>query len=168
MGPAATIYLVRHAKAMRRDRAAAEGVPDFERPLRKRGWRQAEMLAAYFAARPVAAVHTSPVLRCAQTAEPIAAACGLELLPDARLSDQDGSFARLGGLLAEFCAAAVAAHPHGTVVAVSHGDSIPAYLEREAAVVPNLSAQAPCQTGSAWRLGFAGGALRIAEYLPFR
>lgn len=167
-GGRTTIYLVRHARALRREKAAAEGVPDFDRPLRKSGRRQAAVLAEHFAGQPLGRVVSSPVLRCVLTAEPIARSCGLEVEVDQRLSDVEGSFSEMGSQLAQFCSEQAAQNARGAVVAVSHGDTIPAYLERLARSLPNLSAQVPCQTGSAWQLEFDKGALQGATYLSFR
>ncbi len=48
-------------------------------PLAAAGWRQSEQSAAFLAARPVAAVYSSPLLRARQTAETIARPHNLEL-----------------------------------------------------------------------------------------
>ena len=78
------LYLLRHADAG--DSAAWPGV-DAERPLSKKGRRQAKALARTLKdlGLRVDAVITSPLLRAAQTATPIATATGVELLTDERL-----------------------------------------------------------------------------------
>lgn len=71
------LYIVRHAKA---ENNAPSGC-DADRPLRRRGHRQAEALATYFAGEITspAIVLASPYLRARETAEHIWTA--LDLLP---------------------------------------------------------------------------------------
>ena len=121
------IDLVRHMKA--RDRSKW-GEDDNERPLSKLGLRQAEMHAGMMCAgEPIAAIYSSPALRCRQTAEPLARLTGLEvqiepLLAETRL------LARLPiGVDNPLLWRLKEAHRDGgRVVACSHGDLIPAFL----------------------------------------
>ena len=78
------LYLLRHADAG--DSAAWPG-DDAERPLSKKGRRQAKALARTLKdlGLRVDTVITSPLLRAAQTAKPVAKATGAELLTDERL-----------------------------------------------------------------------------------
>jgi 8-oxo-dGTP diphosphatase len=69
--------LVRHASAG--DRRAWNGA-DGERPLDDRGRTQALELVARLAAFQIAAVYTSPALRCIQTVQPLAAARDLPIV----------------------------------------------------------------------------------------
>jgi broad specificity phosphatase PhoE len=79
-----TLYLVRHAKAgSRRD---WEG-PDRDRPLSRKGRRQAEGLVELLADRPVRRVLSSPYLRCVQTVEPLAEKLGLPVEQVAALGE---------------------------------------------------------------------------------
>jgi phosphohistidine phosphatase len=82
--PPLELYLLRHADAG--DSATWPGV-DAERPLSKKGRRQAKALAR--ALRDlrfeVDAVITSPLIRAAQTAKPIAKAAGVDVTTDERL-----------------------------------------------------------------------------------
>ena len=89
-GPAPLqLYLVRHADAG--DAALWEG-DDAERPLSKKGRRQAKALARLLKdlGLRVDAVITSPLVRAVQTAKPIAKATGVELLTDERLGYEFG------------------------------------------------------------------------------
>jgi 8-oxo-dGTP diphosphatase len=79
-----TLVLVRHAKAG--DRAEWEG-DDRLRPLDKKGRKQAERLPEVLAAVAVRRIVSSPYLRCVQTVEPLAAACGLEVEHAPELGD---------------------------------------------------------------------------------
>jgi phosphohistidine phosphatase SixA len=97
------VFLVRHAKA-------EPGYPDELRALTPAGHARAGELGAELAAERPAAVISSPLVRARQTAEPIAAAAGLELREDERLSpgaDADDVRAIVEGL-------------DGTVVLVGH------------------------------------------------
>ena len=78
------IYLLRHADAG--NSALWTGV-DAERPLSKKGRRQAKALARTLKDLDlkVDAVISSPLIRAAQTAKPVAKAIGLEVLTDERL-----------------------------------------------------------------------------------
>jgi phosphohistidine phosphatase len=83
------LYLVRHADAG--DSSLWTGV-DAERPLSKKGRRQAKALARTLKdlGLRVDAVITSPLVRAVQTAKPIAKATGVELLVDERLGYEFG------------------------------------------------------------------------------
>jgi phosphohistidine phosphatase len=97
------LILVRHAKA-------APGEPDAERPLTEKGRERARELAELLAPRHPDAVVSSPLLRARETAAPIAAAAGVELVVDERLAP---------GATVDDVRAAVAGRG-GTVVAVGH------------------------------------------------
>jgi phosphohistidine phosphatase len=73
------VFIVRHAEA-------APGEPDELRPLTRAGRATARALGERLAAEDVAAVRTSPLRRARETAEPIAAAAGVEAHPDERLA----------------------------------------------------------------------------------
>lgn len=57
--------------------------------LTEEGHRQAQRLAETLAGEPVTAILTSPLLRARQTAEAVAAACGLPVTVDQRLVEID-------------------------------------------------------------------------------
>ena len=87
----APVYVVRHAKAGLRTRWTG---PDEQRPLTRRGRRQAERLVERFRGIQVARIVSSPFVRCVQTVEPLARDRGLEVEPDPRLAE--GADARSG------------------------------------------------------------------------
>ena len=64
-----SLLLVRHARAG--SRKYWKG-PDIERPLSKKGWRQAEGLVDMLAGYPVKQILASPYVRCVQTVAPLA------------------------------------------------------------------------------------------------
>jgi 8-oxo-(d)GTP phosphatase len=142
-GNSVTVFLVRHAKAA--DREGWDG-PDRDRPLVERGRAQAERLALALAPVRPALVAASPWLRCVQTAEPLAEALGVEVQADDRLGYDDAD-------LAGFVHTCAAAHPGGSVVAVSHGDLIPLYLAR----VRMIDGPPRFRTGSLYRLDLRDG-----------
>ncbi len=72
--PAYALYVVRHAKAG--IRAAWTG-PDQERPLTRRGRKQACRLVERFQGLDIERILSSPFLRCVQTVEPLGEARGL-------------------------------------------------------------------------------------------
>ena len=79
--------MVRHAKAG--DREAWVG-DDRKRPLTKKGVEQAEKLVALLAPYPIAAIYSSPYLRCVQTIEPLARARRLEVEMSQSLQEGSG------------------------------------------------------------------------------
>jgi 2,3-bisphosphoglycerate-dependent phosphoglycerate mutase len=82
------LLLVRHARPLRVESADGPADP----PLSPLGHRQVAALAAWLAdpvAGPFDAVYTSPLRRAAETAVPLAAALGLEALPEPALSEYD-------------------------------------------------------------------------------
>jgi 8-oxo-dGTP diphosphatase len=100
--------LLRHASAG--DRYGWSG-DDRLRPLDEKGRRQAEKIAKVLGTEDVRRVVSSPLVRCVQTVEPLAAALGLDVELDDRLAEGAGGSAR--ALLEE-----------DGVVACTHGDVI--------------------------------------------
>ncbi len=133
-----TIELVRHAKAYSRDRWW--GKPDRERPLSPAGLDQSRTLARELrAGEPLAALYSSPYLRCSQTLAPLAEATGLAVTEEESLAEitalpaldgGDGwvASAWLGGRALAFVESVVEKHAGARVVACTHGDVIPALL----------------------------------------
>lgn len=87
--PEPTIYLVRHGQTALNAEGRLRGRLD--PPLDDVGQRQVEELGAAFAALPdrPGRVIAGPLLRTQQTAQAIAAVCGLDVLTDERLTDRD-------------------------------------------------------------------------------
>jgi 8-oxo-(d)GTP phosphatase len=139
---ASTVFLVRHAKAAKRGNWDG---PDRDRPLVGRGKAQAERLALALAPERPVLLAASPWLRCVETAEPLAAALGIEVRHDARLG-YDGP--DLEGWMRE-----MAAEPGEAVVGVGHGDLIPHYLLR-AGLLRGVPA---FRTGSLFRVRLGEG-----------
>jgi 8-oxo-dGTP diphosphatase len=115
MGRPDTIYLVRHAKAGERRLWTDD---DFERPLSKRGFKQARAVAERLAKKRATSVYSSPYVRCVQTLEPLAEMIGEPVRIDKRLSE-DEPFEPVLDLLGEV---------EDGAVLCSHGDIIPATI----------------------------------------
>src|SRR5262249_9872127 len=77
------LFLVRHAEALANPDLRYLGSRDD--PLTARGQWQALQLAQPFVALALPAVYTSPLTRAVTTAQPIAEAHGLALIPEPRL-----------------------------------------------------------------------------------
>jgi 8-oxo-dGTP diphosphatase len=120
------IDLVRHMKPKNASNWAGD---DFERPLSKIGRRQAIAHANAMAeGDPIAAVYSSPALRCRDTLRPLAEKLDLTLLIEPLLAEVP----RLLPIGAEspLLSKLRTAHPEGgRVVACSHGDVLPAFLQ---------------------------------------
>jgi len=149
------IYLVRHGKAgSRRDWKG----PDDQRPLSKRGRRQAERLVDLLSDVGIEAVYSSPSLRCLQTVEPLAEKLGFTVearpqLGEGRPEDDVAGF--VGDLMST------------TTAVCSHGDMIPIMLDvlaRDHGV--DLPDEYPYAKGSVWALVDDGSGRMTAEYLP--
>lgn len=149
-----TIHLVRHGKAGSRNDWKG---PDDERPLSKRGRRQAEWLVDRLADGGIVSIYASPSLRCVQTVEPLADQLGLTV--ENRLQLAEGAAkADVAGLLEDVV---------GTTVAMcSHGDVIPVILE---VLVAEHGLQLPddyaCAKGSVWELAEDRAGRMTARYL---
>lgn len=153
------VQLVRHAAAG--DRFKWDG-DDQLRPLTKKGKAQAEGIADIMAPRFASHILSSPYLRCVQTAEPLAARLGSKV-KDAEFLEE-GSRGR--GLLDH-----IAARPGEELVMVSHGDVIPAIIDKLASTGVPLSSTAPngtldCKKGSIWTLNTERGTVTSAVYQP--
>lgn len=86
----ATYYFVRHAKAGSRSQWTGD---DRQRPLTKKGVKQAEELVEVFSNFDISGIYSSPYLRCMQTVEPLAEARKLKVLAEAGLAEGHGLIA---------------------------------------------------------------------------
>lgn len=146
--------LVRHARAG--SRKGWEG-PDIERPLSKKGRRQADGLVEILEPYAVKRILSSPYVRCTQTVEPLAEALGLEIEMRAELAE---------GAPAEDAVGLVRQHAGTTAVFCTHGDIVPAVLEalaREDGV--DLPRDYDYAKGSVWELDEVNGKVVSARYL---
>lgn len=150
------VYLIRHAAAG--ERAKWKG-PDADRPLSKKGRRQADALVDLLAGKGIGRIVSSPFLRCVQTVDPLAARLGLTVETDDALAEEatGDDVAALARKLA----------PDNPALC-THGDVIPALLDALAAHDGlRLPKRYPCAKGSVWVLNEgADHTFSSAKYLP--
>lgn len=148
-----TVHLVRHAYAGDRD---AWTTQDDLRPLSARGHAQAGALAALLRPSQFALVASSPAVRCVQTVEPLALACGLRVNADAALAE--GNAARAVELVHSLA--------HIDTVLCSHGDVIPEVLNALAGAGVRIEDEWRWEKASVWTFHAADGRFTHATYLP--
>lgn len=149
-----TLHLVRHAAAGHR---SPYGGDDLGRELSEIGHQQATALAGFFAEMPVRAVWSSLAERCLQTATPVATHHGLEIVTQRFLTEGGRSIDFLEALRAE-------ADVDGDVVMCSHGDMIPAVLNRLLREGMSVVGPRGCEKGSVWSLETRGRDIVRATY----
>lgn len=148
--------LVRHADAgNKRDWSG----PDAERPLSEQGWEQAAGLVDLLAGLRIERLLTSPLLRCRQSLEPLAAALDLDLEPVEELS-VEGDVERMMAMLDQPRTERAVLCTHGEIL-----QELFARL-RARAMLPD-GAEPPWQKGSAWILERSGAGFR-GHYLEPR
>lgn len=151
------VLYVRHAKAVKADGV----VPDERRPLDAKGLRQAAALAELLVPFGPGAVYAAGPDRCVQTAAPVAAALGVDVVVDPMLGDA-GWVSNMKGAKARFLEIV---RSEGTSVVVSQGLTIPdvvAWLSA-AGSVPIVDVGA--KKASVWVLSFTDGVLTGADYV---
>jgi exopolyphosphatase / guanosine-5'-triphosphate,3'-diphosphate pyrophosphatase len=148
-----TVFLVRHAKALKRSRWDG---PERLRPVTRSGHEQARRIAALLEEARVERVVSSPFLRCRQTLEPLAATRGLPLEIDERLAEGERIDKALD-LLGELDARSTAICSHGSVI-----PALLCELEERGA---RLEDELRCEKGSIWVLRGPEEAPR-ASYVP--
>jgi 8-oxo-dGTP diphosphatase len=156
IGPiTATVVLVRHARAGKRERW---GGPDELRPLTPRGQQQASELAALLAPfAPQRIVSATPV-RCQQTVGPLAASLAAAVQvrgwasDDQFANDESASLSQLRAL----------AELGGASVVCSQGGAIPGLLW----LLADRSADYETGKGAFWVLSFGGGQLAALDHYP--
>jgi phosphohistidine phosphatase SixA len=133
------LYLVRHAKAG--ERRVWQG-DDIDRPLSKKGWKQAELLSERLAKFDPELLISSPYVRCVQTLEPLARRLDRPVRIEQRLCESE-PVAPVLDLLAEVSA---------NTIMCSHGDIIPATLEALRRTGTKLRTPADWRKASVWVL----------------
>ena len=141
-----SLYLVRHAVAL--PKGAWDGL-DSDRPLDARGARQVVGLMAWFAARRVDLVVSSPAIRCVATVLPVANSHEADLI--ARRALLPGAADAAETLVKSLVSDALA-EGRGVVVC-THGEVLPELL----ATLGQPPDPAPAHAkGSVWRVESAG------------
>lgn len=154
LGQTGTLHLYRHASAG--DRTKWDG-NDRERPLTKKGRRQAAAFAEAMSNRGVERILSSPYDRCIQSVQPLASAIGTEVEVDEALAegpDIDAAYQLIDSLVGY------------NAVLCSHGDVIPAVINRMMWAGLTLDSRFYCSKGSNWEIHVEAGRFTTAHYVP--
>ena len=149
------VYVIRHAKAG--DRTSWVG-DDAERPLTKRGRRQAERLVERFRGLEVARIVSSPYVRCVQTVEPLARSRGLAVERSDALAE-----AAEGG---DAVRALIEGLGDPPVVLSMHRGEIETLIDGLAARGTSIEGRGGIAKGSVWILDRGDARITSARYLP--
>ncbi len=141
---------------MPRPETARSGA-DALRPITKKGRRQSEAIAGYLKDAGIERIYTSPYTRCVETVEPLAEAIGAKVREHDALAegpDIDAAY--------ELCDELVGYN----AVLCSHGDVIPAVMNRMMWAGLTLESRFYCSKGSIWEVDLEGGRFTTARYVP--
>jgi phosphohistidine phosphatase SixA/8-oxo-dGTP pyrophosphatase MutT (NUDIX family) len=152
--PASALYVIRHAKAGIR---AAWSGPDEERPLTRRGRKQARRLVERFQGLDIQRILSSPFVRCMQTVEPLAEARGLPVEVATELREGASVDELLRGL---------ATFGDRPTVVCGHGTEIRSLIDRLEAGGATIEGARGIAKGSVWVLDREGERIVAAHYLP--
>jgi broad specificity phosphatase PhoE len=149
-----TFYVVRHAKAGSRGHWTGD---DRQRPLSKKGIKQAEALVEILAPFPITAIYSSPFLRCIETVEPLARARKLPVKQTPSLAEGHG----LAGAME-----LIGDPKLDEVVLSTHGDIVWELVEelvKRRVVKPG---QGGFEKGSSWVVEVEEGSFVRAWFIP--
>jgi 8-oxo-dGTP diphosphatase len=149
-----SFYVVRHGKAGSRDRWTGE---DRKRPLTKKGIKQAEDLVDLLASYPVAAIFSSPFVRCMQTVQPLGKRLRLKVEESVSLAEGHG-LAGLHEFLDE--------GDLDNAVLCTHGDIVWELVEDLVKRKLLRAGEGGFEKGSTWILHVDGSKIAKARYLP--
>ena len=148
------LYLIRHTTAGERSRWKGR---DEDRSLTKKGWREADAIAGYLAGAGIERTVSSPFERCVQSVKPLAKLIKAPVEISPLLGEEpdiDAAYALVDGLV-------------GTnAVVCSHGDVIPALINRMMWAGLTLDSRFYCSKGSIWVVGVEEGKFTNAHYRP--
>ncbi|MBC6448836.1 NUDIX hydrolase [Actinokineospora xionganensis] len=151
----ATVLLVRHGHAGRRDRWPG---PDDERPLSKTGRGEAKALAHLIPLFAPDRVHSAPKARCVQTVRRVAEQLNVDVRLEATLlesADRTDAVDRLREIVGD----------GGTAVVCSQGGVIPDLVSDLAKDSSVDVGEVRSRKGSLWLLSFAGDTMIGALYI---
>lgn len=151
-----TVFLVRHADA--KGRTHWDG-PDSERPLSKKGQRQAHGLADQLADADVRRVLSSPALRCVDTVAPLANGRDMKVKEVDELREGAST-------LGAVHLVQNAALDDGDTVLCTHGDLVPEVLRALSKDGVRMMDDLRFAKGSTWVLLANGHKLTEGRYLP--
>jgi 8-oxo-dGTP diphosphatase len=125
--------------------------------LTKKGRRQAEAIAESLRDAGIERILSSPYDRCVQSVEPLSRITGASIeISDglAEEPDLDATYALVDGLVG------------ANAVICSHGDVIPALINRMMWAGLSLSSRFYCSKGSIWEVDVDGGKFTTGRYIP--
>jgi len=149
-----TLFFLRHAAAG--ERATFDGI-DAVRPITKKGKRQSAAIAESLRDRGIERIYTSPYTRCVQTVEVLAETIGAKVHEHDALAegpDIDGAYDLADELVGY------------NAVLCTHGDVIPAVMNRMMWAGLTLESRFYCSKGSIWEVNIDGGRFTTATYTP--
>ncbi|HEY6628247.1 MAG TPA: NUDIX hydrolase [Acidimicrobiia bacterium] len=149
-----TLFLVRHATAGDRSKWTDH---DLRRPLNKSGLRQAAAIAKRLAPNGIERILSSPYDRCTQTMEPLSALTGAKIEVTEALAEEpevDRTWELIESLIGY------------NAVLCSHGDVIPAIINRLMWVGLSIESRFYCSKGSTWEVEVDGGKFTTGTYVP--
>jgi 8-oxo-dGTP diphosphatase len=149
----APVYVVRHAKA-----GSRQGWPyrDEDRPITRRGRRQARRLVERFRGVEIGRIASSPFARCVQTVEPLARSRGLEIETADELAE---------GVDVSVAVAFVRALRDVPTVVCGHGREIESLVRAFEAEGADVEGRGVAK-GSVWVLERHDDHVHSARYLP--
>ena len=148
------IHVIRHAKAKNRLEWTE---PDEQRPLTKRGRREAGALAERLGDEELTRLVSSPYVRCVQTLEPLAVAVDLPIETTELLAEGADGIGALELLLS--------LANDGPVVCSTHGDVLFDLLGIVAGAGVRLDGPRDAPVASTWTLDVEGGRLASARFV---
>ena len=148
-----TLRLLRHAAAG--DQTKWKG-NDLERPLTKKGKRQSEAIAKRLASAGIERIISSPYVRCIQTVKPLAKGIGAKVEIHEALAE-DPDIDATYDLIHDVVGA--------NAVLCSHGDVIPATINRLMWLGLTLNSRFYCSKASIWEVGVENGKYTTASYV---
>jgi len=149
-----TLYLFRHTTAGDRSRWKGR---DEDRSLTKKGWREADAVAGSLADAGIERIVSSPYERCVQSVKPLAKLIKARIETSPVLAEEpdiDAAYALVDSLIGT-----------DTVIS-SHGDVIPALINRMMWAGLSLESRFYCSKGSIWVVEVDGGKFTTARYMP--
>lgn len=149
-----TIFFMRHGAAGNRDKWKKE---DRIRPLTKKGRKQADAVAQRLQNRGIERILSSPYQRCVESVEPLAKLIGAKVEVTEALAEGpnvDASYQLIHDLAGS------------NAVLCSHGDVIPATMNRLMWLGLELKSRFYCSKGSVWEIEIDHGRYAEAHYTP--
>lgn len=147
------VWLVRHAHAGSRSDWNGD---DELRPLSAKGQSQAKALASFLRWQASGSLLSSPYVRCYDTLKPLGKKLDQSVAHHGSL--EEGASAKTAQTLVEEV-------PSGSVLS-THGDVIPAMLDRALERGMELLSPLECKKASIWMVERDEGVLKTATYLP--